>query len=415
MNVFTSRAAKLLATVGLAGLVTAGCASTQPTIEEITAREANGNSVTLTVWTSQQEQASEDAWLPAMERAFQEAHPEYDVTFNNAVVPSSQAATTVAQDPAAAADVFMFANDQLGALIDAGAIGQNSTAGTEQVIAQNDESIAKSVADGDGNYFGVPVNPNTWFMYYNTDTYSPEDITSLEKLLEKGVVSFPLSNSWYLPAFYVGAGGTIFGEDGTDAEAGIDLGDNAAAVTRYLVRLANNPNFSADIDGSGLAGFMNGSVDVVFTGSWDADSIDEALGDSWGVAPLPTFNVDGQDFQMKAFAGSTAVGYNTHTLHPKIAADFTAFLGSAEAQLAHYQMGGALPSDASLADNPEVASNPVATAQLETIEKTSVLQPAVKEMANFWTPAETFGKALVNGEITEANAQQRTEEWLSAY
>ena len=42
-------------------------------------------------------------------------------------------------------------------------------------------------------------------------------------MLEKGKVSFPLTNSWYIASFYVGNGCTLFGEDGTDEEAGIDF------------------------------------------------------------------------------------------------------------------------------------------------------------------------------------------------
>ena len=73
-------------------------------------------------------------------------------------------------------------------------------------------------------------------------------------MLEKGVVSFPFTNSWYLPAFYVGNGCTLFG-DGTDESKGVDFGgENAVEVTNYLIDLRNNPNFKIDADGSGIAG-----------------------------------------------------------------------------------------------------------------------------------------------------------------
>ena len=63
-------------------------------------------------------------------------------------------------------------------------------------------------------------------------------------MLEKGKVSFPLTNSWYIASFYVGNGCTLFGEDGKDEEAGIDFaGEKGAAVTKYLVNLVGNKNF----------------------------------------------------------------------------------------------------------------------------------------------------------------------------
>ena len=55
-------------------------------------------------------------------------------------------------------------------------------------------------------------------------------------MLQKGKVTFPVSNSWYFPAFYMGNGGTMFGAKGTDAKAGVNFPD-AAAVTAYLAKL----------------------------------------------------------------------------------------------------------------------------------------------------------------------------------
>ena len=75
-------------------------------------------------------------------------------------------------------------------------------------------------------------------MFYDKSVYGEDDIKSLDTMLEKGKVSFPLTNSWYIGAFYVGNGCTLFGEDGKDEEAGIDFaGEKGAAVTKYLVNL----------------------------------------------------------------------------------------------------------------------------------------------------------------------------------
>ena len=49
-------------------------------------------------------------------------------------------------------------------------------------------------------------------MYYDKSVFSEEDVKNLDTMLEKGVVSFPFTNSWYLPAFYVGNGCTLFGD-----------------------------------------------------------------------------------------------------------------------------------------------------------------------------------------------------------
>ena len=72
-------------------------------------------------------------------------------------------------------------------------------------------------------------------------------------------------------------------------------------MTDYLVDLVNNPNFVSDADGSGLSGLRDGSVKAMFSGSWDASAVKEALGDNYGVVQLPTITINGEEKQMKSF------------------------------------------------------------------------------------------------------------------
>ena len=41
----------------------------------------------------------------------------------------------------------------------------------------------------------------------------------------------------------------------------------------------------------------------MFSGSWDATAVREALGDNMGVAALPTYTLDGEEKQMYSYAG----------------------------------------------------------------------------------------------------------------
>ncbi len=382
------------------------------------ANNANSENMTLTVWASQEDQANSDSWLQKMEQEFQKRHPEYNITWQNQVVASADAATIAKQDPTVAADVYTFASDQLGTLVQAGAVGQISDDAMAQLKEQTagNKTMLDSVTATDGNVYGMPLAGNTWFMYYRKSKFTNQDLTSLDAMLEKGKVSFPLTNSWYLASFYLGAGGTLFGPNGTDAKAGVQFGgETGAAVTNYLVDLRANKNFVNDTDGSGLAGLKSGKVDVVFTGNWDAATVRENLGDDWGVAKLPTFNLNGKQVQMRAFAGSTVYGWNPYTKHPVAADQFAAFLSSTYSQKQHYIMRSVIPSDVTLATDPQIEKDPVADAQMETIAQTSVVQPSIPEMNNFWSPCENFGKSIYNKEVTHENAADLTERWMQSY
>ena len=156
----------------------------------------------------------------------------------------------MAQDPEASADVFLYANDTLTTMTDAKALAKFGGKYADELKATNSETLLDSLTM-DGYIYGVPFTTNTWYMYYDKRVFSEEDVKSLDAMLEKGVVSFPFVNSWYLPAFYFGNGCTLFG-DGTQEELGADFGgENAVEVTEYLVDLAANPNFKIDQDGSG--------------------------------------------------------------------------------------------------------------------------------------------------------------------
>lgn len=373
------------------------------------------SNVQLTVWAPQEDQQNASSWLPTLEASFAKAHPEYKITWKNSVVSEGDAGTTVKQDPSAAADVYMFSNDQLGTLVSADAIGELSDSALAQVKKQNSKQMLTSVTQG-GKVYGVPYTGNTWFMYYNKSKFSANDVSSLDAMLKKGKVSFPITNSWYLPAFYLGNGNTLFGKNGTDSKAGVDFsGSKASDVTKYLVSLSKNPNFVSDANGSGLAGLGNGSVDVLFSGSWDSENVKKALGDNYAAAQLPKYDLNGKSVQMEAFAGSKAVAYNPNTKYPQAASEFAAYLGSSQAQKLHYTMRGIIPSDQSLLKDKAITADPVAVAQNDTINATSILQPTVAAMSNFWTPAENFGKAIMNGDVTAENAVAKTEAWNSAY
>ncbi|MDR2453269.1 MAG: extracellular solute-binding protein [Bifidobacteriaceae bacterium] len=400
-------AALALASLGLtAGLAACGDSSTKGNTS------SGSGEVTLSVWGPQEDQADASSWLQTQEAAFEQAHPEWKITWKNSVVSEGDAATTVKQDASAAADVYMFANDQLGTLVEASAIGVVPADVLSQVQSQNSDVMINSVTGSDGNIYGVPFTANTWFMYYDKSVFTEDEAKSLDAMLAKGKVAFPLDTAWYLPSFYIGNGCTLYGPEGADEAAGVDFsGAKAGDVTAYLAGLVANPNFVVDSNGAGLAGLQNKTVSAYFSGSWDAAAVQEALGDNFGAAQLPAFTLAGKEVQMKSFAGSKAIAFNPNASNAQAASAFAAFLGSTEAQKSHYEMRGIIPTDNSLASDAAVAADPVAIAQINTVANTSVLQPTVPAMNNFWTPTENFGKALVAKEVTAANAAEQTESW----
>ena len=361
----------------------------------------------LTVWSPQEDQDTN--WLQDQCEAFAAEHPNWKINFNYGVCPEGEAKDNVTKDVEAAADVYMLANDNISDLVSAGALSELGGDYLGYVTSTNSDSILASVTYND-SVVAFPFTPNTWFMYYDKSVFSEDDVKNFDTMLEKAgeagkKVSFKLTDSWYIEAFYVANGCTVFG-DGTDTDAGIDFGgDKAAAVTEYLVDLAANPNFLVDADGSGLAG-LGDSVAALFSGTWDAEAVKEKLGDNMGVAALPTVTIDGKEGQMKSFIGSKAIGVNPNAENQQVAMSLAAYLAGEKAQTAHYEMRNLLPSNI----NISLADDPIATAVTNVMTDTSIMQPLCKEMSNYWSPAENMGKNIQSGEVTKDNAAEKTEE-----
>ena len=113
--------------------------------------------------------------------------------------------------------------------------------------------------------------------------------------------------------------------------------------------------------------------------------------------------------QLLSFAGSKAIGVNPNCEYPQVAVALALYLGNEESQQSHYEARSIVPCNTNLLESDTVKNDALVTAQNDTFNNTSMIQPFVPKMSNFWTPAENFGKALLNGEVTHDNAAEQTE------
>lgn len=404
--------AMLLACIMVVGLFAAcqpaGTDSTKPNSSTPSTPSTTGEpeKITLTVWAPAEDQSENNKWLQTMCDNFAKAHPEYEITWKFEGISEAEAKNTILTDVSAGADVYMFANDQLGELVEANALAPITGTVLDQVKAGASETMLNTVTYK-GQIYGIPYTGNTWWMYYDTSVFSQDDIKSLETMLTKGKVAFRLQNSWYTQAFYFANGCTMFGPSSNDAEAGFDFGGpNAVAVTNYLVDLVKNPNFVADDDQNGLAGIKDGPIKAFVSGDWEAAAVKEALGDNFGAAQLPTITINGEQKQLRAFAGSKAIGVNPQSKNLIASYLLAAYLGSAEGQKLRYELRGVIPCDASLADL--VASDPVALAQMNCLNNSAAVQPTIPEMGVWWDNAKALALEIIAGTVTHENAEAKT-------
>ncbi|MBQ9987355.1 MAG: extracellular solute-binding protein [Erysipelotrichales bacterium] len=344
--------------------------------------------VTLKVWGSQEDQAM----LGEMIEAFKEAHPEKEYAISLGVVGEPDAKTKYFEDPAAAADVFAFANDQLKDLVAGGALYE-VTRNKDAIVAANGAGSVGSATLDDKLYAYPMTADNGYYMYYDKSVFTEEDVKNLDKMMEVAAkagkkVLMDVSNGWYIASFFLANGGTLtIGEDGLQDCNFNDA--NGLAVGEYIRNFTAHEAFITG-DDAVIAGGMGTTIAAAVSGAWNAPAVQELLGDNYGATKLPTFTLNGEEVQMSSFAGYKLVGVNSQTEFPTDAMDLAEWLTNEENQIKRFNERGAGPSNINAAANEEVMNTPHIAALAEqgqyAISQNDVL-------GTYWAPAEAFGTA----------------------
>ena len=116
--------------------------------------------------------------------AYNEAHPEWNITYEYGVCGEYVAKDEVTKDVDAAADVYMFSNDNLTSQIAANGISKLGGQTAEDVKKNNSQAIVDSVSV-DGDIYGVPFTTNSWFLYYDKSAFTEDEVKSLDTMIAK--------------------------------------------------------------------------------------------------------------------------------------------------------------------------------------------------------------------------------------
>ena len=94
-----------------------------------------------------------------------------------------------------------------------------------------------------------------------------------------------------------------------------------------------------------------------------------------------------------AYAGSKAIGVNPNCDDMVAAVELAVYLGSAEAQRAHYELRNVIPCNTELLGEEEaMAGDPLVMAQNNTFNYTSILQPFVSRDEQLLDSGGEYGK-----------------------
>ncbi|MCH3977299.1 MAG: extracellular solute-binding protein [Bacilli bacterium] len=198
-----------VAVVALTSLLLAACGGTQGSTTSSTTSDSTSiaNPVTVTVTDDTVRSTIDSSFLPGVTAqrirltvwSETESHPlfkelisefakkyyydessnakyEFIVTIGDEF---SDAATKITQDLDVAPDVFGFPDDQLGKLVDAGAI-QEITGSTKTWVNENNVQASVSSATYNNKLYAFPQTAdNGYFLYYNKNYLTADDVKTV--------------------------------------------------------------------------------------------------------------------------------------------------------------------------------------------------------------------------------------------
>lgn len=373
----------------------AGCGGDSET--EGSNNQAASGDVNLKVWV---DPGSGDFYSEVVEDFKAETGADYNIE----VVESDtgKAQEYVKKDPDAAADVFSMPHDQLGQLVDAGVIYEN-TKYTADVEDNNSEQAVDAATYQDKMY-GYPYGVESMMLYYDKSKLTEEDVQTFEGIVAKDKIGLNFEEGgadYFAVPFFVSNGSKLYGENGEDP-AGTTFNDaNGVNVLKWITAQGQNPNV-VQANSDVMSQLENGSIAALVSGPWGRENIEKILGDNMGIATYPTTDFGDGPVQMKAFLGVKLYSVNANTEHPLEAMELANYLSSKEAQEKAFTEKDTVPSNSELQTSDAVNNDPLASTVVEMASpEHSVLMPKIPEMVGFWPSALAVISDAYKGNISE--------------
>ncbi len=333
---------------------------------------------------------------------FKKQYP--DVKFNITLGAQSEGAAKdrVLEDPEAAADVFVFADDQINSLVTAGALQEVVTTYTYDPAKTNAEAVVNATKVN-GKMYAYPFTAsNGYFLYYNNEFITAEQAQTWDGLIAAAKssgkkIGMDIGNAWYLYGFFAGAGCSLtMNADGSNT---CDWNNAAGLKTaNFIKELCANDEFIAIGNTDAVARMKSDGDLIAFVdGTWDAAEISKVYGEHYAATKLPTFTIDGKQVQMRSYAGYKFVGVNSYSQEKGWAMLLAEFVTSEASQA---KIGVAVqeaPANIEAGKAPELVAN----VALSGLAAQSAYSDRQVVGDNFWSPANSLGAGLADGSHTD--------------
>ncbi len=378
--------------------------------EETDLEETEIPRVELVVWAAEEDTELMNQILQSFQMNYQ-GQADFRITFE--VQGETRCKDVLIGGLEDGADVFTFADDQLNALAAAGAL---DPIGNGEEIGRRNLASTVEAATINGRLYAYPLTAdNGYFLYYNKQYVTEEQVETLDGILEAAAASDKLftmdwSSAWYVYSFFGNTGLKVgLNDDGITNYCTWNQADGDVRgidVAEAMLRIAQNPGFASHTDEEFMEGVRDGSVIAGVSGVWNSVAIKEAWGENAGAVKLPTYNCNGRQVQMASFSGCKLIGVNAYSQYPEWAARLAEWITNEENQRLRFEMRGQGPSNIVVAGSAEIQESQEIAALIEQSEFSQLQRVGGK----FWDPVSKFAENMAAGNPSGQSLQEQLDE-----
>ena len=309
--------------------------------------------------------------------------------------------------------LFSFPDDQLSAMVAGGALAPVPNA---QEISDRMVAESVSAASINGTLYAYPMTAdNGYFLYYNKEYFSEEDVQTLDSILkiceENGKkLSMELNSGWYMYSFFGNTGLSMhINDDGITNECNWNTTEGAIRgidVAEAIVDVISSPGFIAQSDTEWVAQAESGDVIAAVSGVWKAVAVKNVWGDDYGACKLPTYTCKGEQIQMASFTGYKMIGVNYYSKNKEWAFKLAEWMTNEQNQTLRFVEQNQGPADKVAASSDEVAKVPAIAAVIEQ-SKYGVLQRIGN---SYWDACTAFIDSLLEDHTGGAKLQEQLDK-----
>ncbi len=364
------------------------------------------NNITLKVWAP-------DKAVKLVEQQieeFKKAYPNKTFTKIEVVAQGEgDAATQLLNDASVAADVFSFPSDQLNKLVNAKVIAEVAFPEYEAEI--NAEETIKAGTINDKLYAYPETNDNGYYLVFDKTVVSDEQAKTLEGVLEACKAAgkkfiFNCGDGFYACTFAFTGGVKIdgFDTDGTTQKfADYDEATAVATLQAFSKLMHDYAGTFTSLDVAQISsGFSTKTLGAGVDGSWNTKADQDALGENFGAAKLPTIKVNDKDTQLISLFGYKYIGVNAASKFPAASQILALYLAGEKCQKERAEQIGWGPSNKKVQEDPVVKDSPVLQAINEQ-SKNACVQVNIAD--TFWTPMGNLGNKLIADKTNPSDAE----------